>query len=199
MAVPVLTPNPTGLRVYGAGEWYVHKHRGSRRRIWRKLHLGVDKHTKEIVAVEITASYGHDSLMLSWLLLQIPGKVYQVSEDEAYDTKPCYESAGQSRAKATISPRRNAKRMKCSNPSEKLVLRDTNLRHIQQQGRYGWCLASGGAQQSLAENAVFPFNALFGPKLRARRVKNQKGEGLMKRDILSRMTSLGMPVSERIY
>ena len=44
-----------GLRVYGVGEWYVHKHRGGRRRIWRKLHLGVDEHTKEIVAVESTA------------------------------------------------------------------------------------------------------------------------------------------------
>ncbi len=166
----------TGLRVYGAGEWSVHEHRGSRRQIWRKLHLGFDKHTKEIVAVEITASHVHDNLMLPSLLMQIPGKVYQVSGDEAYDTKACYESAGQSRAKATIPPRRIAKRMKCSNPPEKLALRDTNLRHIQQQGRYGWCLASGGTQQSLEENAVFPFNALFGPKLRARRFKIRRGK-----------------------
>ena len=33
----------TGLKVYGAGEW-------------RKLHLGVDETTKEIVAVEVTGS-----------------------------------------------------------------------------------------------------------------------------------------------
>ncbi len=33
----------TGLKVYGAGEWRVWKHRVSRRRTWRKLHLGVDE------------------------------------------------------------------------------------------------------------------------------------------------------------
>ena len=44
----------TVLKVYGAGEWYLRKH-GMQRggpRIWRKLHLGVDETTKEIVAVE---------------------------------------------------------------------------------------------------------------------------------------------------
>ena len=51
----------TGLRVYGAGEWHVQKHRGARQRSWHKLHLGVDEQTKEIVAVEITASHVHDS------------------------------------------------------------------------------------------------------------------------------------------
>ena len=44
----------TGLRVYGAGEWRVWKHRVCRRRTWRKLHLGVDESTKELVAVELT-------------------------------------------------------------------------------------------------------------------------------------------------
>ncbi len=51
----------TGLRVYGAGEWHVQKHGSGRRRTWRKLHLGVDEQTKEIVAVEMTASHVHGS------------------------------------------------------------------------------------------------------------------------------------------
>ncbi len=189
----------TGLRVYGAGEWYVHKHRGGRRRIWRKLHLGVDEHTKEIVAVEITASHVHDSLMLPSLLIQIPGTVCQVSGDGAYDTKACYESIGQRGAKATIPPRRNAKRMKCAHPPKKLAIRDANLRQIQQQGRYGWRVASGCTRQSLAENAVFRFKTLFGPNLRARRVENQRVEGWIKCMVLNRMVSLGMPASERMY
>ena len=45
-----LVIDSTGLRVYGAGEWHVQKHRGARRRRWRKLHLGVDEQTREIVA-----------------------------------------------------------------------------------------------------------------------------------------------------
>lgn len=53
----------TGLKVFGAGEWYMRKHgmeRG-RRRKWRKLHLCVDERTKEIVAVDLTTSGTHDS------------------------------------------------------------------------------------------------------------------------------------------
>jgi hypothetical protein len=51
----------TGLKVYGAGDWQVWKHRVGRRRTWRKLHLGIDETTKEIVAVDLTESRVHDS------------------------------------------------------------------------------------------------------------------------------------------
>ncbi len=85
----------TGLRIYGAGEWHVHKHRRVRRRSWRKLHLGVNEHTKETMAVEITASHVHDSQVPPRLLTQISGTVCQVSGDGAYDTKACYASIGQ--------------------------------------------------------------------------------------------------------
>src|SRR5215510_13659689 len=37
-----IVTDSTGLKIYGAGEWRVRKHRLSRRRTWRKLHLGVD-------------------------------------------------------------------------------------------------------------------------------------------------------------
>jgi hypothetical protein len=69
----------TGLRVYGAGEWRVWKHRASRRRTWRKLHLGIDETTREIVAVKLTESQVHDSQPLPTLLEQIPGPTAQVS------------------------------------------------------------------------------------------------------------------------
>ena len=156
----------TGLRVYGAGEWHVQKHGSGRRRTWRKLHLGVDEQTKEIVAVEITASHVHDSQVLPRLLTQISGTVYQVSGDGAYDTKACYASIGQRGAKATIPPRRNAKRRRCNTSQDTLDIRDANLHQIQQQGRYAWRVASGCTRQSLAENAVFRFKRIFGSRFR---------------------------------
>ena len=188
----------TGLRVYGAGEWHVQKHRGARRRRWRKLHLGVDDQTKEIVAVDATASHEHDSQVLPRLLTQISGKICQVSVDGVYDTKACYRYIAQRGAKVTIPPRRNAKRLRCENSPDAPTIRDATLRQIQQQGRYAWRIASGCTRQSLAENAVFRVKAIFGPNLRARRLENQKAEGLIKCDILNRMTSLGMPMSARI-
>jgi len=72
----------TGLKVFGAGEWYVRKHgmgRG-RRRTRRKLHLGVDETTKEIVAVELTTSGVHDSAHLPSILDQVTDVVGPVAD-----------------------------------------------------------------------------------------------------------------------
>ena len=49
----------TGLKIYGEGEWLVpcalDQKRGIRSpRRWRKLHLGVDADTHEVVAVDLT-------------------------------------------------------------------------------------------------------------------------------------------------
>src|SRR5215217_4849747 len=41
--------NSTGLRLCGPGEWLVEKHGARRRRAWRKLHIGVDAETGQIL------------------------------------------------------------------------------------------------------------------------------------------------------
>src|ERR1700710_2328467 len=46
-----LLVDSTGLKLGGAGEWLVEKHGTSRRRSWRKLHIGVDADRGEIGAV----------------------------------------------------------------------------------------------------------------------------------------------------
>src|ERR1700749_914042 len=48
-----LLVDSTGLKLCGAGEWLVEKHGASRRRSWRKLHIGVDADTGRIVAAEL--------------------------------------------------------------------------------------------------------------------------------------------------
>ena len=189
----------TGLRVYGAGEWHVQKHGSGRRRTWRKLHLGVDERTKEIVATEITTSHVHDSQVLSALLSQVTSEIAQVSGDGAYDTANCYRAIGRRGARATIPVRRNARRRERGDNPEWCTIRNENLREIEQRGRYEWRVSSGCTWQSLVENAMSRFKAIFGPRLRARRFDNQRTEGLIKCDILNRMTSLGMPVSERLH
>ena len=80
-----------GLKVYGAGEWHVRKHRTIRRRTRRKLHLGVDETTKEIVAVDLTASNVHDGCRSPDLLRMVCGRISQVSGDRAYDVRVCHE------------------------------------------------------------------------------------------------------------
>ncbi len=62
----------TGIKVEGEGEWHVRKHGGPKRRVWRKIHLGIDEKTLEVRAVEITASHIGDAPVLPDLLGQIP-------------------------------------------------------------------------------------------------------------------------------
>ena len=188
----------TGLRVYGSGEWHVRKHRHGRRRAWRKLHLGVDDTTKEIVAVEVTRSRVHDSSVLPGLLSQIPGRIGQVSGDGAYDTSACYQSILDREAVAAIPPRRNARLSEGVDPPDWRAMRDASLRRIEELGRHEWRASSGCTRQSLAENVMSRFKTLFGPKLSARRFDNQRVEGIIKCEVLNRMASRGMSESVRI-
>lgn len=45
-----------GIKVEGEGEWNARKHGGSKRRVWRKIHIGIDEKTLEIRAAEFTTS-----------------------------------------------------------------------------------------------------------------------------------------------
>jgi len=189
----------TGLKVYGAGEWQIRKHRATRCRSWRKLHLGVDEKTKEIVAVDLTASNIHDGQRLPHLLSMVCGRIGQVSGDRAYDTRACYESVLDHNGIPTIPPRRNARRSPDPDPPPWRVARDAMLRAIEEQGRYAWRVASACTRQSLAENAVSRFKAVFGPKLASRRFESQQVEAIIKCSILNRMAALGLPRAERVF
>jgi hypothetical protein len=45
---------------------------GPKRRLWRKIHIGIDEKTLEIRAIEVTSSSIEDAPMLPDLLNQIP-------------------------------------------------------------------------------------------------------------------------------
>ena len=138
----------TGLKVFGAGEWNLRKHgmRRGRRRIWRKLHLGVDERTKEIVAVDLTSSRVHDCRMLPGLLGQTPGVIAQVSADKAYDSAACYVAVLARDAATTIPPRRRARVSKLADPPPARAARDEVLRCIDANGRYAWRETSGATR-----------------------------------------------------
>ena len=61
----------TGIKVEGEGEWNARKHGGAKRRVWRKIHLGIDEQTLEVRAIEVTTSDIGDAPMLPELLGQI--------------------------------------------------------------------------------------------------------------------------------
>ena len=84
-AEPVhLLVDSTGLKLCGAGEWLVEKHGASRRRSWRKLHIGVDADTGRIVAAALTTNDRDDGSQVAPLLDQIDGPVASFTGDGAY-------------------------------------------------------------------------------------------------------------------
>lgn len=190
----------TGLKVYEAGEWYVRKYgmvRG-RRRIWRKLHVGVDETTKEVVVVDLTTSGVHDGRHLQELLERTQGEIDQVSGDKAYDSARYYEAILDRHATPTIPPRRRARLSQCADPPPAREARDDVLRRIKSDGRYVWRTESGATRQSLAENAMSRFKGMLGVKLSARNFENQAVEASLKCQVLNRMSELGLPRSERV-
>jgi len=101
----------TGIKVEGEGEWHARKYGGSKRRVWRKIHLGIDEQTLEIRAVEITGNHIGDAPVLPDMLSQIsPDQgIGSVTAHGAHDTRNCHDAIADRGAHAIISPRRNAK------------------------------------------------------------------------------------------
>lgn len=81
----------TGIKVEGGGEWHARKHGGPKRRVWRKIHLGIDEETLEIRAVEITGNHTGDAPGCPDLLGQTPAseQIGSVTADGAYAPGLC--------------------------------------------------------------------------------------------------------------
>lgn len=67
----------TGVKVFGEGEWKVRQHGYTKRRTWRKLHIGADETTGEIVAAVVTTNNVADSQVLEDLLEPSPGESHR--------------------------------------------------------------------------------------------------------------------------
>ena len=193
-----LVVDSTGVKVFGEGEWKVRQHGWSKRRTWKKLHLGVDEATGQILAVMVTDNSVADAAVLPGLLAQVAAPVAQVSGDKAYDTRASYEAVRQRQARATIPPRRGARIWQHANTQAERLIRDENLRAIRRDGRKAWKQASGYHRRSLAETAMSRFKRILGPTISARTFPGQAAEIKLRCNILNVMLQLGAPDSYRV-
>jgi DDE family transposase len=63
-----LLVDSTGLKLFGPGEWLLEKHGSRTRRSWKKLHLGLDADTGQIVASVLTGREADDGAQVGPLL-----------------------------------------------------------------------------------------------------------------------------------
>lgn len=106
-----LLVDSTGIKMMGEDEWKTRKHGASRRRQWRKVHIGIDDGTLDIRAIEVTTNTTGDALILPDLMAQIPDDeiIVSVDGDGAYDTRNCHAAIAERGADPIIPARRNGR------------------------------------------------------------------------------------------
>ncbi|AUQ65164.1 transposase, IS4 family [Phaeobacter inhibens] len=197
MAPLNLVIDSTGVKAEGEGEWNARKHAGSKRRIWRKIHIGIDEKTLEVWALEVTSSNIGDAPMLPELLIQIPADqdIGSVTADGAYDTRKCHEAIAARGAHTVIPPRKNAKPWKPT--SAGAIARNDAVNAQQYLGRTLRRLWSGYHQRSRVETKVHCLK-LLGQSLMARNFERQAAEIQIRIVVLNRYTATGIPVTESV-
>ncbi|MCY4434963.1 MAG: IS5 family transposase [bacterium] len=197
-----LVVDSTGLKVYGEGEWKVRQHGWTKRRTWRKLHVGVNEATGEVVAQTLTSHRIDDASQVVDLLDQVDEAVGAVGGDGAYDKQKVFDALATPPSGPAIRPiialRKDATIQQHGNGKAPPLARDEILRAIRQKGRKGWKQESGYHRRSLAETLIYRYKHLIGDQLRARSEANQQIESRLGCAILNRMIHLGKPQSYRV-
>ena len=175
------------------GEWLQVKHETkAKRKSWRKLHLGLDLTTGEIICSDLTLDHVGDSTALPGLLDQFDGPVSRFLADGAYDgtpTRNLLTARFGDAVEVIIPPPKNA--VLALKSRDDPSLRDQHIAQIQTYGRLAWQVRSGYNQRSRAEAQIGRWKSVIGPKLRSRRFENQKTEAQIGVRALNRMTELG--------
>jgi DDE family transposase len=207
--LPVSPPRPgnepahllvdsTGLKLCGPGEWLVEKHAAKVRRSWRKLHIGVDADTGEIIAAELTSKDVDDGSQVGPLLEQIAGPVASFTGAGAYDRDDVYREVCQRHPDAAVIVPPRSSAVPSATAETAPTKRDQNLQLIAERGRMGWLRASGYNWRALVEGDIGRYKRVIGDALLSRTEGRQMTEVAIAIATLNRMLELGRPEYVRL-
>lgn len=151
-----LVVDSTGLKVFGEGEWLENKQKIKvKRKRWRKLHLGLDLASGELICSELTTDDVGDPTALPDLLDQIDGPVARFIADGAYDGSPTrglLETRLGEIVAVIIPPPKTA----VQGPQSALdpTVRDRHIAAIETNGRTAWQKSTGYTQRSRLETQM---------------------------------------------
>ena len=180
----------TGLKVFGEGEWKTRKYGYTKRRMWRKLHLGTDSDGM-IIAQILTTNSVTDSKAGKEIIDNLPDNIESVTGDAGYDRKDIYDACKRKKCKPIIRPQTNARIRK----EEVFSQRNKTIKGIKKLGSKNWRISSRYSARALIENSMFRYKTSFGDKPQARSLENQKTETALKCCILNKFYELGKPNS----
>jgi hypothetical protein len=193
-----LLVDSTGLKLCGPGEWLVEKHCTRTRRSWRKLHIGVDADTGQIIAAELTSNDVDDGSQVDPLLEQIAGPVASFTGDGAYDRDDVYHAVCRRYPDAAVIVPPRSSAVLSATAETAPTKRDRHLQLIAERGRMGWQRASGYNWRALVEADIGRFKRVIGDALRSRTGGRQKTDVAIAVASLNRMLELGRPEYVRL-
>jgi len=188
----------TGLKIFGEGEWKVRQHGYTKHRMWRKLHIGIDVESQQIVMMELTDNKVGENKKLPGLLEQYKEGYSKIGGDKGYDSYACHELVGEYEAISAINIQEDAKERRKKKDNETPFVRDEMIRRIAEVGKDQWKKEANYHKRSLIETAMFRYKTILGNKMHARKIENQKVEALIGCNILNSFTRMGMPESYAI-
>jgi hypothetical protein len=193
-----LLVDSTGLKLGGAGEWLVEKHGTSRRRCWRKLHLGIDTGSGEIVAIELTRKEIDDGARTGALLDQLSDPLASFTADGTYDQDRVYEAVRERHPNAAVIVPPRSTAVPSASAETAPTQRDLHLRTIAERGRMGWQKSSGYNLRAKVEASIGRYKRVIGDALRSRTDETEATEVAIAAAALNRMLALGRPSYVRI-
>jgi len=170
-----------------------------KRKSWRKLHLGLDLVSGDIVCSDLTKDYVGDPTALPDLLDQIDADVTRFIADGAYDGDPTSalltDRFGVG-VEIIIPPPKTA--VLSPDADDNPTLRDQRIAEIRTGGRMAWQASTGYNQRSRGETQMGRWKMVIGRNLKARNFPTQKTEAKIGVNILNKMTELGRAKFEAV-
>ena len=186
-----LTVDSTGLKLRGAGEWLFEKRGRTKRRAWRKLHIGVDAGSGENVAFDLTGKDVDDASHVPTLLDQLRQDPASFMADGAYDTAATYNAilARNPSARFIVPPCKGAVLGATATISP--TQHDLHVFAIDEHGRMNWQKTSGYNERSKVEAAMSRYKRVIGDALKSRHDDRRTTEVAIAVKCLNQMNELG--------
>jgi hypothetical protein len=193
-----LLVDSTGLKLGGAGEWLFEKHGTSRRRSWRKLHIGIDAASGEIVAVKVTKKEVDDGAVVDALLDQIVDPIASFTADGDYDQDRVSQAVAERYPDAAVIVPPRAGAVVSASAETAPTQRDRHLQMTAKRGGMAWQKASGYNLRAKVETSIGRYKRMIGDALRSRTDQTEATEVAVAVAALNRMLGLGRPNCARI-
>jgi hypothetical protein len=180
----------TGIQTYTGNEWLENKH-GKQyiRRIWKKLHIAVDKNGRILVCIT-TSHHADDRSQIENLLK--PLRTKEFLGDPGYDGEEIYQFLIKQGIKPTIRPPNHKNKIKFHYDKTE---REEAVDYQQSKGYQVWRVKNKYGRRERVENTFYRFKTSFGSKLLSRDENNMANELIIKCKLLNRMIEVGMPIS----